>query len=147
RPAPAQGPALDTATSVSADGSVIVGVRGRTGFADLDAWVTRPEGSSFVTLPTGYTNASEPVVSADGRVAAFAIYTPGDPAHPEQVVALDTASGHISPLVTLAGHPSPTPHAISADGSVIVGRFIFNSTVRGFRWTASTGMVDIGTLP
>src|SRR5688572_5979835 len=56
QPAPAQGPRMDAVSDVSADGSVLVGYRGRTSTTDFDAWVRTADGSAFfVTLPEGYT--------------------------------------------------------------------------------------------
>lgn len=43
---------------------------------------------------------------------------------------------------------SPQAFAVSKDGTVIVGNIIISSSdVRTFRWTAATGMRDLGTLP
>jgi probable HAF family extracellular repeat protein len=47
-------------------------------------------------------------------------------------------------LGTLPGdNTGTTALAVSADGSVIVGR----SADHAFRWTSTTGIVDLGTLP
>ena len=46
------------------------------------------------------------------------------------------------------GGPESMAHALSADGSVVVGRSDLNAPAsHAFRWTAATGMVDLGVLP
>jgi probable HAF family extracellular repeat protein len=71
-----------------------------------------------------------------------------------------TASGGSVGLGYLPGHDTSVAQGVSADGSVIIGHSYaaseydpaqvpeaFDRIGRAFRWSAPTGMVDLGTLP
>jgi probable HAF family extracellular repeat protein len=56
-----------------------------------------------------------------------------------------TAAGGTADLGFLPGGPNHAgAHAVSADGSVVVGTG-YTSTTEIFRWTAASGMVDVGS--
>ena len=60
----------------------------------------------------------------------------------------DTSSPSIISLGHLAGgHAASGAEAISADGSTAVGYGHSSLGIEPFRWTAATGMVDLGQLP
>ena len=126
---------LDDAYGVSADGSVVVGVK--NGHAAL--W-TQPGG--VVDLGTlGGTQSIALGVSADGSVV---------------VGEANNAAGHtlgfrwtqadgIIGLGTLGGSYA-TARGASSDGSVIVGGSADNAgNLHAFRWTQLNGMSDMGT--
>jgi hypothetical protein len=48
--------------------------------------------------------------------------------------------------VGLCYYCSPSPHGISADGSVVVGDAYFDEAIWGFRWTEREGLVGIHEL-
>ncbi len=64
------------------------------------------------------------------------------------VVATAGWSQRLTWLGTLGGGSS-VASAVSADGSVVVGRVLGEASgyARAFRWTQATGMQDLGTLP
>ncbi len=126
---------LSMAKDVSADGSVVVGtsssilVTGRTAFH----WT---QASGMVALPGGYANA----VSPDGLVVVGG--TLGDEAfrwtQTDSTLGLgDLPGGSFSSVAT----------AVSADGSVVVGRGNSSFGDEAFRWTQAGGMVGLGDLP
>jgi hypothetical protein len=145
QPAPEQGPRMDAVSDVSADGSVLVGYRGRTNTTDFDAWVRTADGSAFfVTLPKGYTHAGTPELSADGTTAIFSISTPGNPTVPSMAVAYDIATGEFTSIDPLKGGVHPSGGASSPDGSIILGGCIIDHIPRSFVWTEKGGSADIG---
>lgn len=95
-------------------------------------------------LPT-YANA----VSGDGSTVVGYTWVSGSGTVPFRWTA---ATGYQN-LGTLGGtNPPNSPNnnalAVSFDGSVVVGQSALpNGTVRGFRWTAETGMVELQMGP
>jgi probable HAF family extracellular repeat protein len=81
-------------------------------------------------------------LSANGSVAAG--YLAQGSGATGRAVTWD-ANGHPT-FIDLANMSASRARGISADGSVVVGWGAFNSSmVRAFRWTAATGMVNIGS--
>jgi probable HAF family extracellular repeat protein len=127
-------------TGMSADGSIVVGVYGSLG----PAWRWTPA--------TGVVNigsiSQTVAVSADGRtivgtandatgVAYAAVWQSG-----KQWATLPPP-----PNARVVDGKSTVGYAVSGDGSVIVGLAYLNpQRVEGFRYTAQTGTVPLGTL-
>lgn len=166
-----------SATALSADGSVVVGVGGPTGpevfqpsqeVADpiLEAirreairreairreafrWSKTDGMMPLGELPGGKYFSVADAVSADGLTIVGSSYSA------ESLVGFRwTKDAGMSSLgKPLDGTHSCSPHAVSADGSVIVGtclsNLVFGETQRmvAFRWTQSEGMVLLGDLP
>jgi probable HAF family extracellular repeat protein len=136
------------ASSVSGDGSVIVGYgmyeggyQGHQGFrwtAARGIEVVIPD-PAFAGQPFG-PNA----VSADGStVAGIVLAVP---------IGLEAArwsqATGVERLGDLAGGDfGSQAHAVSADGSVVVGDGASAAGYEAFRWTAAIGMVGLGDLP
>lgn len=125
------------AYGVSSNGSVITG-NGHTGTPFR--WT-----SATGAVPFGLSGDAVQGMSADGSVTIGTRQVSG-----EQQACFWNASGVITMLGYLPGHNVSVPYEVSADGSVIVGESyntsdLFN-TERGFRWTAATGMVNLGVV-
>lgn len=119
-------------TSVSADGSVVVGfTSGGSRLFEAFRWTA---GTGMVDLGTlegalGWSQALG--VSSDGKV----------------VVGFGTGGGAFrwtqqTGMTALHPDPASRAHAANVDGSVIVGDG--GNANEGFRWTASTGAVGLG---
>lgn len=121
---------------VSANGATVVG---EASYGEAFRW-TKTGGLEFLGfLPAGGTTSASDV-SADGAVVVgYGVYTDG------QEAFRWTESTGLIPLGSLhAGGPNSRAHAVSADGSVIVGSGWGNEA---FRWSSETGMVGMGDLP
>jgi probable HAF family extracellular repeat protein len=150
------------AYGISRDGTTIVGRSGITGSTNYDAfrWTAGtgmtdlgfPLGPNFIIAEARAVNGDGSVVVGDSDSApvdcfpCFAV-TP----HPFRWTA---AAG----MVDLGNLPGSTnggfATAVSDDGSIVMGdAYDANDTdsqtahPRAFRWTAATGMVDLGDLP
>jgi uncharacterized membrane protein len=123
------------ARGVSAGGAVVVGQSfGPVGSVPW-RW-TRATGMQSLGW-TGYAFA----VSDDGAVAV------GVRSFPDEAVRWD-AGGGVQWLGYLsAAHNSASAWAVSADGSVVVGRSGGGGLFGAFRWTRAGGMQALGTLP
>lgn len=81
--------------------------------------------------------------STTGRARVAALFS---------VLLCSSAAAQTAPVVfhglgDLAGGDfSSTAHAISADGSTVVGESWNADTVQGFRWTETSGLVSVGSL-
>jgi probable HAF family extracellular repeat protein len=115
------------ATSVSADGSVVVGVSDADGFR----WTAT---GGTTSIPGFLAQA----VSADGSVVV------GSSA--EEAARWTDASGIVLLGDLPGGRAESSAEATSKDGSVVVGRGS-SSNAEGFHWTAANGMVGLGDLP
>ena len=134
------GPLTSTATSVSANGSVVVGTVGARSFY----WAAANGLIQIPDSPNGDYIDHARDVSADGSVISASAYFGG-----VQTAVRWTEQGGIQSLGTLPGGGSiGEAWAISADGSTIVGEAdSSNGPSEAFRWTAATGMVGLGDLP
>lgn len=95
-----------------------------------------------------YLNVHATALSADGKVV---VGYAGNPVGTASQAFLWTQAGgfqslgHFSSGGTISGSAA---HAVSSDGSVIVGFGSHsNGSEEAFRWTSGTGMVGIGDLP
>jgi probable HAF family extracellular repeat protein len=123
-----------TARSVSGDGSLIVGTSGNRAFG----W-TQDQGMLGIAGPDGAMTSYATAASADGRyVAGYFAYEPGDTG-----TVLWSDQGGVESVEVISPGPFSDlaiPYAISADGSTVVGSYIFG---RGVIWTPSTGLVGL----
>jgi len=132
------------ATGVSADGSVVVGIRLVLGGTQAFRW-TAEDGA--VDLERGQAPFSEAMgVSADGSVTVGRLQD-GDGNGP---VAIWSGNGLRILEPSSAGLGRGT--GVNADGSVVVGMRQGAGVASVFRWTEATGMVDLsigvpGALP
>jgi probable HAF family extracellular repeat protein len=145
------------ALGVSADGSVVVGwAENAAGYDRAFRWTAAGGMQDLDTLP-GYDRSYASDVSADGSVvvgrAVYVVYDGYDYFPPARAFRW-TAAGGMQDLGTLPGYDRSYAYGVSADGSVVVGRAVYVVydeynyfySARAFRWTASGGMQDLGTL-
>ena len=127
-----------SAFGVSADGSVVVGrSRNSTGQEIAFRWTA--------------LGGMQPL---DSRIEEITDFTPDGSVlvgyyrvNWEERAFRWTVSGGIQDLGTLPGGDRSEAYAVSADGSVVVGRARNAAGQwRAFRWTQATGMQDLGTL-
>jgi probable HAF family extracellular repeat protein len=112
----------DSNIAISADGSTIVSARGSNAFR----W-TSAGGLQTLRFPQGVTFASANGINADGSVFVGGYNGPGN------LAFRWTNDGGFQYLsLPPPAEFNPSAHAVSADGSVVVG---FNGTY-AFRWTA-----------
>ncbi len=156
---------LNYAMGISADGSVVVGTSG-TNFGDpyQQGWRWTRAGG-FVPLHclgepdvifSGVSRVSDDGSTVVGYGSELIIYDPEEPGE------VNYPRGSVWPdggTVPIELPPMPNPfnggvegRAASADGSVVVGfGAAFNSNGgfanHAFRWTADTGVVDLGDIP
>lgn len=134
-------PNQDTnATGISANGEVIVGNRD----SDLRRAFRYSQGVASDLRPFRNGDfAKVNGVSADGRVTVGAANS-ASPAWEQPAIWIGNDPTAI-PLGSFQGHPHPHGWAndASSDGAVVVGK----AGSFAWRWTESTGMVDLGMLP
>ena len=133
-------------SSVSADGSVIVGygnsVNGNT---EAVRWTQSGGTVGLGFLADDHHNSFPTDVSADGSVIVGGSYT--TPSFPISPFRWTQETG----MVGLGSYPDgwfgwyDLANGVSADGSVIVGR-VDGYTNQAFRWTQSSGIVGLGDL-
>lgn len=140
---------------VSADGSAVVGIsKSSSGFeAGFEAFLWTADGMTGMgSLPGGgYSGATavswdesaeEWVVAGTGNLYSFS-GTSGE--------AFRTVGNTIGTNDGLGMLPGGTTYSgaggLSADGAVVVGQSDTPGMSHAFRWTESTGMVDLGDLP
>jgi probable HAF family extracellular repeat protein len=132
------------AKDVSADGSVVVGWSvGPTGKSRAFRWTTAGGMTNLGTisgLPLDESFAWG--ISADGAVI---VGGSGQSGTSTMTPFRWTASTGMQPLPTPGGAPGIAT-ATNADGSVVVGTYLLGIDGRGFRWTATGGTEDLGTL-
>ncbi len=124
--------------ALSADGSVITGWL--AGPTSTTAFRWSPSGG-YQALAAGSSFLSTSI-SADGAVV------PGWTLSNSRAAYWSQPTGLVTLPNTLGG--SSYSNAASGDGSVIVGGASFSSgpiTAGAFRWSAATGMTDLGHLP
>jgi probable HAF family extracellular repeat protein len=136
-------PGLDygEALGVSADGSVIVGrCEALSGGGHVPViWTQRRGMAHLGPLPDAVRSAEARAISADSKVVV------GELRHESgtREAFRWTAESGIVGLGVLPGHKHSVAHAVSGDGSVVVGGSE-SSGARAFRWTRETGMTDLG---
>ncbi len=138
------------AYGISGDGSIIVGQsNSSTGRAFL--WTAASGLRDLGTLIGGSTSSAD-AISTDGTTIVGWSSRPGSTQRATQWTTTDNwASANLADLGTLPGAAVSgvsDAKAISGDGSIIVGDAINSAgRQRAFRWTGSSGMVELGTLP
>jgi len=128
------------ATSVSLDGTVIVGTCDFPGRIEAFRWTaaTGIVGMGGFPGQTAYSIAN--ATNADGSVIVGGAYIAGF----QQPFRWTASSGMVAlPLPPTAGAGSAFD--VSADGNVIVGQTF--GLYEAFRWTPATGSVGLGDLP
>ena len=136
------GGTTSTAHGVSADGLVIAGIASDKAVIWAGNGAPQPLG----VLP-GYTISNALFASTDGSViAGFA--GDGVPANHYEPFRW-TASTGMQSLGSLNGAYGREPTAMSADGSIIVGRNVYltNPSQVAFKWTAAGGVQELPVLP
>jgi probable HAF family extracellular repeat protein len=129
------------ANGVSADGRVVVGVARDNAYRwRAFRWTASGGMQNLGTLPGGPWSEAWGA-SADGSVVVGYSYAAGP------IRAFRWQNGVMQNLGTLPGGTWSDAWGVSADGSVVVGRAVNAAEqLRAFRWTASGGMQDLGTL-
>lgn len=133
------------ATGVSGDGNIVAGWGNSTDGNRAFRWTYAGPASPGLMemLPTINNRAAfANGISRDGRVIVGALQTPSF--NQEAVYWLQNATP-VS-LGFLPGGSSSTANAANGDGSIIVGSAVSSSGMNAFRWSAATGMVDLGKL-
>lgn len=134
----------DAVTGISADGTAVSGFGLFNGELQMFRWTT-----SGGLTPLGPGAAFD--ISRDGSVLVGSRFN----GSVTRAVRWSSSTGIVE-LGQLPGNNPPgslfsEAYDVSADGSVIVGISDVNPSpgppYRGFRWTASTGMVGLGDLP
>lgn len=146
-PLPTFGGTLNSATGVSADGSVVVGFsRNASAVSRAFRWTDSGGLQDLGTLG-GMTSSISKGISGDGSVIV------GQSNSSTGRAFRWTAALGLLDLGTLSGGSSSSADAVSADGATIVGwSSRTGSTSRATRWTttdnwASVIRTDLGTLP
>lgn len=134
------------AVGISGDGNIVAGWGGSSNGNRAFRWVYDPvatAGSLQELATLAGRDAFANGISRDGRVIVGALQTPSF--NNEAVYWLETAAP-VS-LGFLSGGSSSTAIAANGDGSVIIGSAVLGGGgVNAFRWTATGGMVGLGTL-
>lgn len=132
-----------SSTQITPDGSIIMGISDSGGRSRIFRW-TEEEGVQIVgVLPWDLTfrgPATMADITPDGTVAAG--YWPNDQSRLRSYRwTQDTGAVDLG---VLPGADHMVSHAISADGSVIVGHAAGVDSWRAFIWTESGGLQDFG---
>ncbi len=133
------------AYGASADGTVVVGgvnVEGAAVGEKAFRWTPAGGMRELGALPGGTGGGRALAVSADGSTIVGYGAVPG--ATP-QAFRWSDAEGMVA-LGSPQGNTLSEAYAVSADGSVVVGR-AFGGVAQAFRWTESGGMQGMGNLP
>ncbi|MEO1718344.1 MAG: GC-type dockerin domain-anchored protein [Planctomycetota bacterium] len=143
------GPDFTRAFGVSGDGSVIAGTgRGLLPGLEMTRWVGGGPPTPLGFLPGGGQTGAL-AISNDGLVLVGEAVNPDG--RPEAVFWTELGG-----FVRLGDFPGPVgdPNgfvsqalAVNRDGSVIVGRGRSERDFEAFRWTAATGLQDLGLMP
>jgi probable HAF family extracellular repeat protein len=136
------------ASSVSGDGSVVVGGSGLqpyvgTGSYQAFRWSVGSGMAGLGHLPGDYYSTA-PIVSADGSVVVG--ISQHDYGSGGQAFRWTAASGMVG-LGYLSGGTNSSPVGISSNGSLIIGTSYSASGGQAFRWSVGSGMVGLGYLP
>jgi len=131
--------------AISSDGSIIVGVATSTTFGMQEAtrWTESTGMILLGKLPGGaYSSASS--VSLDGTVM---VGSGNSSSHPNGEPCIWSGSGNPIGLGVLPGATYGSGISISSDGLVAIGSCQSPGQLEAYRWTASTGMLGMGSLP
>lgn len=135
-----------TAYAISADGSVVAGT-GNSGTSEAYRWTSAGGMVGLGYLAGGSTNTSQVRgMSADGSViVGFSSSSTGS----GQEAFRWTQAGGMVGLGLLPGSSlTSAAHAVSADGTTIVGQsYNASSQIVAIRWTQAGGVVGLGDLP
>jgi probable HAF family extracellular repeat protein len=133
------------AMAVSADGSIIAGVGNQTeGEGEAVIWHNGVV-ISLGDLPGGSLNSGVRALTPDGLYAVgYGSANTGIEALRWQLAPGGAGAVAVVSLGNLPGSDrSAMATAVSADGSVVVGRDTFSPGMRAFIWTAADGMRDL----
>lgn len=141
---------LSIAYGISRDGSVVVGGLRPTGSTERAFRWTQTSGTQVLGVAPGFTSAAATAVSADnGTIIGAVLRDTGSDGSPDEYEAVRFVDGRIELLGDLPGGPLfSIAHAVSADGSVVVGRSAVGGVAprgddRAFIWDARHGMRDL----
>ncbi len=139
---------VSSATGVSADGSVAVGIvfSGEVPLGEGFRWTAQTGLVGLGDLPGGEKLSAAFGVSADGSViAGTSTSAASNASNPPLESLIWTAQTGLVPLGDLPGGTfSSFTNGISADGSTVLGNSDSTLGRQAFRWTAQTGMVGLG---
>ena len=142
--APADGPgeALTYAADISGDGRVVVGAQHLAGrYERALRWTASGGGAPLSGVDDASTTPSWAAgVSRNGAVVVGQL---------DREAVIWNGSAPPRPLGNLVegGDLYTWPVAVSADGRAVTGNATTDSGWHPFRWTAETGMVDLGDVP
>ncbi len=136
------GEVYSTATAVSADGTVVVGISKSAQGSEAFRWTAGTGMVGLGDFPGGKFASSANGISADGSI----IVGCGLSANGTEAFRW-TIRGGLVPLGFLPGGTSSTAKAVSADGRVIVGEGSSAFGAReAFVWTENGGMAGLGSF-
>ncbi|EKF59318.1 extracellular repeat-containing protein, HAF family [Agrobacterium albertimagni AOL15] len=139
------GGAFSRAAGVSGDGNVVAGWGTSTNGNRAFRWTYDPVTLSGIMVELGTSNGRDAVakrISRDGRVIVGGLLDPSFRSEAAYWIENDAPVT----LGYLPGGDQSTANAVNSDGSVIVGEAVRAGGVSAFRWTAASGMVDLGRL-
>lgn len=140
------GGTFSRATGVSGDGNVVAGWGTSTNGNRAFRWTYDPVALSGIMVELGTSNGRDAfanAISRDGRVIVGALQDSSFRGEAAYWIENDAPVT----LGYLPGGDQSTANAVNSDGSVIVGEAVrAGGGVSAFRWTAASGMVDLGRL-
>lgn len=131
------------ATSVSGDGTTIVGSGISANGTEAYRWTAATGSTGLGDLPGGNFGSTATAISSDGSTIVGA----GSVAGGLNAFRWTAQTGMIGLGDFAGGSNSSRSTNTSADGSVIVGYGTISTGRVAMRWTVNTGMVDLGDLP
>tara|TARA_R110000868_G_scaffold29330_7_gene109031 strand:+ start:3847 stop:5793 length:1947 start_codon:yes stop_codon:yes gene_type:complete len=143
---PIVGGTLTSSSSASYDGSVITGYAfDPSHYTHVWRW-SAGDGMTVLDTPDGFTDSTNPVVSADGSTIAATSFTFTDGYHAVWT-RWTQATGTVL-LGAFSGMSSTSVAAVNADGSVIVGGGYSPGTgiSSALRWSEQTGILRVDDL-
>ena len=135
------------AQAISADGLVVVGYGDGVGGSQAFRWTAETGMVGLGDLPGGNIGSNASGVSSDGSVIVGTSESVFNGTIFDDEAFHWTADGGMVGLGDLpGGDPFSEGKAVSADGSVVVGRSVSALGLEAYRWTSDTGMVGLGDL-